>query len=99
MIPDSEISECADMKSNQKQETYLSMEKYSNNILSGFIKLILIFMSITGKKTEVDENRGQYILFRIDVYFIEYILAVEIDKKGHTDRTLFLRRKDKKKQK
>ena len=54
-------------------------------------------MSITGKKTEVDENRGQYILFRIDVYFIEYILAVEIDKKGHTDRTLFLRRKDKKK--
>ena len=27
-----------------------------------------------------------YILFRIDIYFCEYSLAVEIDEKGHTDR-------------
>ena len=26
------------------------------------------------------------MLFRIDVYFTEYFLAVEIDEKGHTDR-------------
>ena len=50
-------------------------------------------MSITGKKTEVDENRGQYILFRIDVYFIECILAVEIDKKGQTDRDFIFEEK------
>ena len=36
------------------------------------------------------------MLFRIDVYFIEYLLAVEVDEKGHTDRDLTLRRKDKK---
>ena len=27
-----------------------------------------------------------YILFRIDIYFSEYSLAVEIDEKGHIDR-------------
>ena len=25
-------------------------------------------------------------MFRVDVYFTEYCLAVEIDEKGHTDR-------------
>ena len=25
-------------------------------------------------------------MFRIDIYFTEYFLAVEIDEKGHTDR-------------
>ena len=28
------------------------------------------------------------MLFRIDVYFTEYLLAVEIDEKGHIDRDL-----------
>ena len=48
------------------------------------MKLILIFMSIT-KKIQVDNNDQEYILFRIDIYFTEYFLAVEIDEKGHTD--------------
>ena len=52
-----------------------------------FIKLIRIFMSIT-KKKKVDENGHEYILFRIDVNSFEYLLAVEIDEKGHTDRDL-----------
>ena len=28
------------------------------------------------------------MLFRIDVYVTKYLLAVEIDEKGHTDRDL-----------
>ena len=40
------------------------------------------------KKEQVYENGCEYILFRIDVYFSEYLLAVEIDEKGHTDRDL-----------
>ena len=61
------------------------------------MKLILIFMSTTEKKIQIDKNGRKYILFRIDVcYFTEYLLAVEIDEKGHTDRELFLRRKCKK---
>ena len=51
------------------------------------MKLILIFMSII-KKIQVDDNDQKYILFRIDICFTEYSLAVAIDEKGHTDRDL-----------
>ena len=49
------------------------------------MKLILILVRIM-KKLQVDNNDKKYILFRIDVYFTKYCLAVEIDEKGHTDR-------------
>ena len=38
------------------------------------------------KKIQVDNNGRNYILFRIDIYFSEYSLVVEIDEKGHNDR-------------
>ena len=62
-----------------------------------FMKLILIFISII-KKIQVDKNGCKYILFRIDFYFSEYLLAVEInkkgiDEKGHTDRDLIFQEK------
>ena len=53
-------------------------------------------MSITKKKKkkiQVDENGCKYILFRIDIYFSECFLAVEIDEKGHTDRDLIFEEK------
>ena len=45
------------------------------------------------EKIQVDDNDREYILFRIDVYFTEYFLAVEIDEKGHTDRDLIFEEK------
>ena len=54
--------------------------------------MILIFIS-TIKKIQVDKNGCEYILFRIDVYFSEYSLAVEIDEKGHTDGDLIFEEK------
>ena len=45
------------------------------------------------KKIQVDNNGQQYILFRIDIYFTKYCLAVEIDEKGHTDRDLIFEEK------
>ena len=42
---------------------------------------------------QVDNNDREYILFRIDVYFTKYSLAVEIDEKGHTDRDLIFEEK------
>ena len=57
------------------------------------MKLILIFMTIIEKKIGVDENGCKYILFRIDVYFIKYLLAVEIDEKGHTVRDFIFEEK------
>ena len=43
-------------------------------------------MNIMKKKKQVDKNGQKYILFRIDVYFNKFLLAVEIDEKGHTGR-------------
>ena len=60
--------------------------------LSGVMKLTLILVSII-KKIQVDDNDQKYILFRIDIYFTKYCLAVEIDEKGHTDRDLKFEKK------
>ena len=49
--------------------------------------MILIIVSII-KKIQVDDNDQKYILFRIDIYFTKYCLAIEIDEIGHTDRNL-----------
>ena len=49
-----------------------------------------------GKKIQVDENGRKYILFRIDIYFTEYVLAVELMKKFILTETLRLMGKDKK---
>ena len=51
------------------------------------------------KKKQVDKKRCKYILFKIDVHFNIFFLAVEIDEKGHTDRDSILRKKSKKYQK
>ena len=47
------------------------------------------------KKIQLDKNGHIYILFRIDIYFNKFLLAVEIDEKGHTDRDFIFEEKDK----
>ena len=44
-------------------------------------------------------STNTYTLFRIDVYFIEYFLAIEIGKQRHEGRELFFLKKKKKRQK
>ena len=51
-------------------------------------------MSITEKKIQIDENGCKYMLFRIDVYFTKYLLAVQIFEKGHTDKDLIFEEKN-----
>ena len=53
----------------------------------------LIFTLVSIKKIQVNDNDQKYILFRIDIYFTKYCLAVEIDEKGHTDRDLEFEKK------
>ena len=45
------------------------------------------------KKIQADKNGCKYILFRIDIYFSECFLAVEIDEKGHADRDIIFEEK------
>ena len=67
------------------------------NILLRFIKLILIFRSITKKKKkkriQVVKNGFEHIFFITDVYFNEYILAVESNERKHVDRDLIFEEK------
>ena len=52
-----------------------------------------LFLWALQKKIQVDNNDQEYILFRIDIYFTEYSLVVEIDEEGHTDRDLVFEEK------
>ena len=45
------------------------------------------------KKIQVDKNEWKCILLRVDVYFNKFLLALEIDEKGHTDRDLIFDKK------
>ena len=48
------------------------------------------------KNIQVDNNECKYILFKIDICFNEFYLAVEIDEKGHTDRDIIFEEKTQK---
>ena len=45
------------------------------------------------KKIQVDDNDHEYILFRTNIHFTEYSLAVEIDEKVHIVRDLKFEKK------
>ena len=69
-----------------------TFEKYSVKIY----KIDPYFCEHYKEKIQVDKNGCEYILIRIDVYFTECLLAVEIDEKNMLTETLSLRIKDKK---
>ena len=45
------------------------------------------------EKIKVDKNEPEYVSFRIDVYFTEYFLVVEIDEQNHEGRGLIFEEK------
>ena len=93
MIPDSEIpksSECeVKSKIGKIFKNHNSIEEYSVKIY----ETDPYFYEHYKEKIQVDENECKYILFRIDIYFSECFLAVEIDERGHTDRDLIFEEK------
>ena len=84
MIPDSEIPKCPEFEVKSKiRQTFKnqnSLEEYSVKIYEIDPDFNLHY--------EKNKNACKYILFRIDIYFGEYILAVKIDEKGQTNRGL-----------
>ena len=92
MIPNSEIPKCPEFEVKSKIGKIFKNIIPLKNILLGFMKLIFIFMNIM-KKKRVDKNGRKYISFRIDVYFNKFLLAVEIDEKGHTNKDLIFEEK------
>ena len=93
MIRDSEIAEFPQYKVISKIGNISVNEKILEEYSVKIYEIDPYFYEHYRKKIEVDENGCKYILFRIDVYFTEYLLAVEIDEKGHTDRDLICEEK------
>ena len=93
MIPDSEIPKCPEFEAKSKIgkifKKHNPLEEYSVKIY----EIDPYFYEHYEKKIQVDKNGCKYILFRIDVYFNKFLLAVEIDEKGHTDRDLVFEEK------
>ena len=92
MIPDSEIPKCLEFEAKSKIgkifKKHNTLEEYSVKIYE-----IDSYFYKHYEKIQVDKNGCKYILFRIDVYFNKFLLAVEIDEKGHTDRDLIFEEK------
>ena len=86
MIPDSEIPKCPGFEVKSKiGKFYMKhnpIEEYSVRVY----EIDPYFYEHYEKKIQVDKNGCKYILFRIDVYFNKFLLAVEIDEKGNTGR-------------
>ena len=93
MIPDSEIPKCSEFEVKSKIgkifKKHNSIEEYSVRIH----EFDPYFYKHYEKKIQVDKSGRKYILFKIDVYFNKFLLAVEIDEKGHTDRDLIFEEK------
>ena len=88
MIPDYEIPKCLEHEVKSKIRSIFMYEKI---LKEKFVKIYEIdpyFCDNYKEKIQVDSSDWEWILFRIDAYFTEYFLAVEIDEKGHTDRDL-----------
>ena len=91
MIPQSEILEYPEYEVKSKIENIFVNEKMLEKYSVKIYEIGPYFYEHYQKKyklMKMDVNT-----FRIDVYFFECPLAVEIDKKGHTDRDLIFEEK------
>ena len=93
MIPDYEISKCPEHEVKSKIGSIFINGKILEEKSVRIYEIDPYFYEHYKEKIQVDNNDQEYILFRIDVYFTEYFLAVEIDEKGHTDRELIFEEK------
>ena len=93
MISAPQISKCPEFEVKSKIgkifKKHDPLEEYSVRIY----EIDLYFYEHYEKKIQVDKNGRKYIPFIIDVYFNKFLLAVEIDEKGHTDRDLIFEKK------
>ena len=93
MIPDSEIPKCPEFEVKSKIgkifKKHNPTEKYSVKIY----EIDPYFYKHHEKKIEVNKNGCKYILIRINVYFNKFLLAIELDEKGHPGRDLIFEEK------
>ena len=79
MVPDSEIAVCPEHKVKSKIGIIFVNEKMLEKYSVKIYKTDHYFYENYKEKIQVHKNGYEYILFRTDVYFSEYFLAVEIN--------------------
>ena len=94
MIPD--FASCPEHEAKSKIGAIFVVEKTLEQYFVKIYEIDPYFYEHYRRKIQTDENGSKYTLFRIDIYITNYFLAIEIDEKGHTDRDLILKKKDKK---
>ena len=93
MIPDSEIPKCPEFEVKSNIGKLFMNEKIFEEYSVKVYEIDPYFYENYKEKIQVAKNRCEYILFRIDVYFTEYFLAVEIDEQNHEGRDLIFEKK------
>ena len=78
IIPDSEIPKCPEFEVKSKLWKLFMNEKTLEEYSVKFYEIDPYFYEDYKEKIKVDKDEREYILFRIDAYFTEYFLAVEI---------------------
>ena len=86
MIPDSEIPACQQFEVKSKIGKLFMNEKVLEEYSVKIYEIDPFFYEHHKEKIKVDRNGCEYILFRTDVYFTEYFLAIEIDEKTNKSR-------------
>ena len=93
MIPESEIPECPEHEVKSKIGNIFANKKVLEEYSVKIYKIDPYFCGHYKEKIQVDKNWCEYILFRIDVYFTKYLLAIEIEEKKHVDSDLIFEKK------
>ena len=92
-IPDYKISKCPEHEVKAKIGNIFVNEKILEEYSVKIYDIEPYFYEHYNEKIQTDKNDREYILFRIDIHFTEYFLAVEIDEKSHTDKDLIFEEK------
>ena len=93
MISESEIPECPEREVKSKRENIFVNEKTLEEYSVKIYEIDSYFYEHYKEKIQPDKNDCKYILFRIDIYFTEYFLAIEIDENDYPDKDLIFEKK------
>ena len=96
MIAESEITDCLEQEVKSKIGNIFVNKKVLEEYSVKINNIHPYFCEHYKEKVQVDRNGYEFILFRIDAYFTEYLLAVEINEKNILTETSSLRTKEKK---
>ena len=94
MIPDYEISVSIEHVVKSKKGKIFVNEKILEECSVTIYEIDPYFYKHYKNKIQIENSDQEYILFKINIYFTEYFLAVEIDEKGHTERDVIFEEKN-----